>query len=252
MASISIEFAAFLDPRFKILARISGLSRFDAIGRMGAIWVYCVEKSETVLPSVLVDVLAELDGYAKGVVEAGLGEALDSDQVRIRGTDGRIEWLARARSRQRTATEAARIKRLPNVNPILDPKSDPNSDPTSVTTSASASASASASNSNTIVQRKRRTRSFSCRFDLESAYQRYPRKEGRTKGLERLAAQIETQEDFDALLVAIDRYSRSSAVRDGFVKLFSTFASEWRDWTQENAGSVSSRIDVPLHMVEPV
>lgn len=141
MASANVEFAAFHDPRFKLLGKLSGLSRFDAIGRMTAIWVYCIEKSRAQLSDAMIDALAEIDSYAVWVVEVGLGERLPDSQIRICGTDGRIEWLAKARARQKHATEAARNKRIENRSPKLDPKSDPKSGPTLASSSASASAS---------------------------------------------------------------------------------------------------------------
>jgi hypothetical protein len=82
------------------------------------------------------------------------------------------------------------------------------------------------------------------RFDLESAYRLYPLKKGKTKGLQRLAKEIETEEDFQALLAAITKYSRDDEVKRGFIKHFSTFASEWRDWLDEDAGR-SSRVAAP-------
>ena len=68
-------------------------------------------------------------------------------------------------------------------------------------------------------------------FDLESAYRRYPRKEGKSKGLKKLRGEIKTAEDFERLIVAIENYAVSRRHQEAqFTKHFSTFASEWRDW----------------------
>lgn len=70
-------------------------------------------------------------------------------------------------------------------------------------------------------------------FDLLAVYRAYPRHEGKTKGLARLKAQIKTQADYDALVLAAERYRNSQKVREGFVKHFDTFANCWRDYLEE-------------------
>jgi hypothetical protein len=68
-------------------------------------------------------------------------------------------------------------------------------------------------------------------FDFESAYNRFPRKEGKSKGIKKLQTEIKTQEDFDRLVTAIENYAASRRGQDQtFTKHFSTFVSEWRDW----------------------
>lgn len=76
-------------------------------------------------------------------------------------------------------------------------------------------------------------------FDLESIYKTFPVKKGKSKGMQRLAREIKTAEDFEALKVAVSRYMQTEEVKRGFVKHWSTFANEWRDWTDPDAGSVS-------------
>lgn len=68
--------------------------------------------------------------------------------------------------------------------------------------------------------------------DLEAAYKAYPRKEGKSEGLERLGKQVKTRADLDALKRAIANYAEQQRL-DGntqYLKHFSTFTSEWRDW----------------------
>lgn len=70
-------------------------------------------------------------------------------------------------------------------------------------------------------------------FDFESAYRRYPRKDGKSKGIKKLRAEIKVAEDFEKLVLAIENYSSSRRGQDSqFTKHFSTFASEWRDWIE--------------------
>jgi len=72
-------------------------------------------------------------------------------------------------------------------------------------------------------------------LDFESLYRKYPRKEGKTKGLQACKAQIKSPEEYRALSFAIDRYS-AHVKRQGtelkFVKHFSSFMSCWRDWIE--------------------
>lgn len=68
--------------------------------------------------------------------------------------------------------------------------------------------------------------------DLEAAYQAYPRKEGKSDGMKRLKAQVKTRADLEALKRAIANYVEQQRL-DGntqYLKHFSTFTSEWRDW----------------------
>lgn len=69
--------------------------------------------------------------------------------------------------------------------------------------------------------------------DLEAAYKAYPRKEGKSEGLERLGKQVKTRADLDALKRAIANYAEQQRL-DGtereYMKHFSTFVSSWRDW----------------------
>jgi len=78
-------------------------------------------------------------------------------------------------------------------------------------------------------------------LDFESLYVKYPRKEGKRRGLVICRAQIKTQEDFELLSRAIEKYRdhvRANGKEAQFIKIFSTFMGEWRDWLEEDVGSV--------------
>ena len=69
------------------------------------------------------------------------------------------------------------------------------------------------------------------KFDLEALYQKYPRKIGKKKGLEKLSKEINTQEDYDKINIAINNYiSYTQNDNLKFIKHFSTFVSDWKDW----------------------
>ena len=62
-------------------------------------------------------------------------------------------------------------------------------------------------------------------------YEMYPRKEGKARGFKTLANL--TSEEILLLKVAVGNYNAKCAREKTelkFIKLFSTFANEWRDW----------------------
>lgn len=80
--------------------------------------------------------------------------------------------------------------------------------------------------------------SASSEFDLEAVYKKYPRKVGKTQGIKKLAKEIHSQEDYQSLLVAVDRYSASvRGAEPQFIKHFSSWATSWRDWLDLDAGA---------------
>lgn len=74
--------------------------------------------------------------------------------------------------------------------------------------------------------------------DIELLYAKYPRKEGKTKGMQKLQKQIKTKQDLADLAKAIEVYSKLSAGKEKqFIKHFATFASCWKDYLQEGIES---------------
>lgn len=81
-------------------------------------------------------------------------------------------------------------------------------------------------------------------FDFAQIYDLYPRKIGKAKGLAICAKTIKTKEDFDSLLVAVEKY-RNQVEVDGteprYIKHFSSFMSSWRDWLDPDVGASNLR-----------
>ena len=70
-------------------------------------------------------------------------------------------------------------------------------------------------------------------FDFEPLYSKYPRKDGKSKGMVICNRDIKTQEDYDGLSQAIDRYRQiqiSIGAEKKFIKQFSTFMGCWKDY----------------------
>ncbi len=244
MAAVSFDERARKDPRFIILGKRLGTSHFDARGRMIEVWAHCTEVRSYYLSAEIIDVLAEFEGFSELICSADVNLAEKTEKgIRIRGTKGRIEWLENlrknakkggfARASQKATQKAA--KRLASGSDLPQPESSP-------ITTAITTASSSITNQEEEKNNTKRTRSRTpvvSPFDIQSAYESYPLKKGKTPGIQKLSREVKTQEDYDALLKAIERYKKSSEVQRGFIKHFSTFASEWRDWTTDDAGTSS-------------
>ncbi len=94
MARVSVEQKALIDPRFAQLGCLLGTTRHDALGRMILVWNECQEKASYFLPIDLVSAIMENKDGAKFVLAADLCVKTDRKTVRIKGTEGRVEWLA--------------------------------------------------------------------------------------------------------------------------------------------------------------
>jgi len=70
-------------------------------------------------------------------------------------------------------------------------------------------------------------------FDLESAYELYPLKKGKSKGIAKLQKDITSLEQYKKLTRAIENYAamcKAENKEPRFIKHFSTFAGEWEDF----------------------
>jgi len=109
--SVTIAGAVWTDPRFKALARILKIPRFDAIGRMAYLWGLCTDQETNVLAELAVATSLDVDiGAAGPLLEAcELGEVV-TEGIRIRGCEGRTGWLGERRGRQEEYRERMREK----------------------------------------------------------------------------------------------------------------------------------------------
>jgi hypothetical protein len=104
-ASVRIESDAFEDLRYAVLARLCHLADADhAIGKMARLWRQCTaQQTYTLDPAIVASVLGENGPSA--LVSSGLGEPA-GDEIRIKGTEGRIEWLGKLRKNARKGGRA--------------------------------------------------------------------------------------------------------------------------------------------------
>jgi len=90
-APVRVEASALSDPRIDLLGQLAGYSRYEALGRLTHLWSACTEKQTHVASEALVRACIGPAGV-QHMLEAELAERAEGG-LRIRGTDGRIEWL---------------------------------------------------------------------------------------------------------------------------------------------------------------
>jgi hypothetical protein len=85
-------------------------------------------------------------------------------------------------------------------------------------------------------------------FDLEALYRIYPRKQGKQKGMTKLASVVKNQERYGQVKIAIERYKahcEAKSIEGQFVKYFSSFMSEWQDWLDPETGKTEDFSKAP-------
>ncbi len=94
-------------------------------------------------------------------------------------------------------------------------------------------------------------------FDFDALYYRYPRKNGKSKGMEICRKKITTQLQYDQLKNAIEVYRNEmerSKTEPKFIKHFSTFMNSWEDWAPQTnfkqASALSPQQEEYLKMQE--
>ena len=107
-ATVNIEAKVWGDVRFRVLAKALGCDIYSAVGRMAALWGECTERDSYYLPPDLVAMYLDIEVADVDSVlchRAGLAEATP-EGIRLRGTEGRTEWLAKNRRRASAGGEA--------------------------------------------------------------------------------------------------------------------------------------------------
>lgn len=70
-------------------------------------------------------------------------------------------------------------------------------------------------------------------FNFDEIYSKYPRKEGKGRGMRRLKATIKTQAEYDAFVGALSTYLSmclSENREQRFIKHWGTFCCNWSDY----------------------
>lgn len=114
-APVRIESKAYTDWRYTSLEQTFGYPFGWGIGIMSMVWSHCTtERRHSLTPKAL-DAIAKLSGFADALVASELGEPQEDGTIRIRGTEGRIEWLDGLRERGRRGGVMKATNRLANA-----------------------------------------------------------------------------------------------------------------------------------------
>lgn len=102
MARVNVDSQALTDARFAVLASFMGAADPDfALGKMVRLWMQCLERETYVITQpVIVALFGGAVDAPEWLVNAELAERT-GDGYRIKGTQGRIEYLAEQRARAR-------------------------------------------------------------------------------------------------------------------------------------------------------
>jgi hypothetical protein len=104
-APVRIEADVWDDWRFQALADELGVDLYSAVGRMARLWGQCTDRQSPILPIGAVRARLGARGVEALCDAADLGERVEGG-IRLKGTEGRIEWLGHARAQRQTAGAA--------------------------------------------------------------------------------------------------------------------------------------------------
>lgn len=277
MSAVRIENDAWTDWRFDALGQFAypALARTDsrdmAMLRFFRVVSVCTDSQSYTVAVVACDAIGG-EGFAAALVRCGLAEAVDAQTVRIKGTEGRIEWLreyrearqlggkARAKAASRgpngafTSSRPAEVQQ-PASNPPAGAQVDTSSSqPYVLRTTATTTDPEETSPRIGIRDGREPPPDLELDpdppplrvkpADLEAVYQLYPRKEGKGAGLTKARKAIRTPADLDAFRLAVMYYAelmRREARLPKHMKAFDTFVGCWEDYTDPAVLTVEPR-----------
>lgn len=225
MARINIEDSLLKDDRFSELMLKLG-SRIMALGVITEAFIlaqkhYLTEVNGRLIPLNEWQRKTELHV----LIDVGLAEKKEHG-IYIKGSESNFKWLLQKQAAGKSSAESKRIKRAMESTDVNGRSTASNgSQPLTLTPSLTLK------KENIKKEKSKRVLDSELVFRIEQIYSSlYPRKEGKSAGLKKLANEInfENLSDFET---AVKNYS--SRVKDQetkFIKHFSSFATCWRDY----------------------
>lgn len=122
-APVRLETSVWSDTRFDRLARMSGRTRFDCVGRMALVWAEGTNRETDVLHADELEIIFESAEALDWLIAVGLAVDAGNDSAKLSGGD-RLSWLGKKR---KVAKENGKKGGRPATNVGTKPK------PTSVT-----------------------------------------------------------------------------------------------------------------------
>jgi hypothetical protein len=237
---VNLDTAAYDDPRFARLGADLGAQPEFAhevgLARMTRVWAYCTRRETHCLKAW------EVDGFLRCAPGAGMAllvacdlarpEGPEGDAFYIVGTRGRIEWYGTALANGKKGGRPKKPSGLPSGEPNQNhPVNHPGNHPQEEEKEdLSSSPDPEGKPVLALVPKPK--------LDLGEVYALYPRKEGKTPGLKRLAASVKSLKDLEDAKLAAKNYAEHVRGREiKMVKLFSTWVGEWPDWVTPDVSS---------------
>ncbi len=172
-------------------------------------------------------------GFSESIIGV-FAERIDGG-IQAVGAEKHFGWLSRR-------AEAGRSGGIASAQRMRDDKGRLLSKQTpSKMEQIQASSSPSSSYSKRIKNNTCSSRPLAAVFDFDSVYKKYPKKVGKAGGEKVFRRDIRSAEDYAALNIAVENYTKhlsSEKIEAKFIKHFSTFMASWRDWCDSDAGSV--------------
>ena len=252
MARVNVEQKALTDPRFYRLGHDLGApSEFaHAVGlvAMIRIWNECIERGDYAVDGWLLQAAMGRTDACELVCDAQLAVKTRGGKYRVKGTEGRIEYLEKLRESGRVnGPKGAQFGKLGGRprkpgNRVSDNGADgiagnPPPAPAPAPTKKDLSCASDApSGAGVLVSVEPVPR-----FDFAAIYGRYPRKVGKTNGLKRLASSVKSAGDYAALVRALGVYLAHVAGKDKqYIRQFDTWTTTWRDWLEADAADTTT------------
>lgn len=240
MARINIEDSLFKDSRFLKLVIKTG-DQDKALGMV--VWAFMIAQKHFLTDvndslATASDRLIPIEDWKKQgcsdlLIEVGLAEKRGNG-VYVSGSENQFKWLIQ---RQIAGQRGGLNKGQAVASGRLAEESGPK--PLSLTHSLTQNKK---ENTNVFSKKNKPKKQAKQVFEgnLEHLYEKYPRKMGKSKGLEKLAKIIKTETDLAEFERALDRFITLTAknkTEPQFIPHFSTFVnSHWQDYLDENVG----------------
>ncbi len=240
MARINIEDSLYRDNRFCELVLKLG-SKEAAVGALVCAWsvaqgYYLTNGGKIPIP------VWKQQRLREEIIQVELASISDGEFVYLSGTEKQFKWIKQKKlAGSKGGLEASKRRR----DAILDINEEKKQRPIACDSGAQPlTLTLPLSLSLKEKEEYMSNSSASLKESLLEIYQLYPRKRGKTPGIKRLVKEIKSEKDLSDLRSAVENYNKRCAL-DGtgqqYIKHFSSFVAEWRDWIEADQTDQTSR-----------
>jgi len=270
MARINIEDKLFRDMRWFKLIELCG-GTLNALGMLCSAWILAQQnwlkygsipakswpkELENLIKVELATRREDGSVYIKGSKRSFAWLTVRSDGGG-KITDRKLKSLAKAREAKKAIHEMHKKEALPSIqtlNKVYSESIQTLNSSIALTPSHTLTLSQDNTNTNTLLPKTTKTKrngnakkdaSFAQSglrdSDFENIYSLYPKKLGKGAGMRKAKAEIKSAAELHQLQSAIEAYRSHIArnqVEPKFIKYFSTFMNNWREWLDPETGKV--------------